>query len=122
MPKVKGAHHRGTYHVDSRKVREAANRNPNTRCWRCGLTLDQARTKWGPHVHWQAGHVRTGDPTRYASRAYTWVDDDDPATLDACHGHVGPDGGYHYHATSGYPYTVGCYRGTPVVSPLPPPP
>lgn len=41
--------------------------------------------------------------------------------LDACHGHthaVPWDGGtavmYHYHATYEYPYTLGCYRGTPV--------
>lgn len=40
--------------------------------------------------------------------------------LDVCHGHthaVTWDGQsvslYHYHATKEYPYTVGCYRGTP---------
>ncbi len=44
--------------------------------------------------------------------------------LDICHGHVHPivwDGQamslYHYHVTNDSPYTVGCYRGTPV--PLP---
>jgi hypothetical protein len=43
------------------------------------------------------------------------------ADLDACHGHTHTitwDGVqvsmYHYHATREYPYTVGCYRGTPV--------
>ncbi len=42
------------------------------------------------------------------------------ADLDACHGHTHEimwDGQrkrmYHYHATWEYPYTVGCYRGTP---------
>jgi hypothetical protein len=42
--------------------------------------------------------------------------------LDACHGHTHEiewDGQlvemYHYHATYEYPYTVGCYRGTPLV-------
>jgi hypothetical protein len=42
------------------------------------------------------------------------------ADLDACHGHTHAilwDGVmvtmYHYHATKEYPYTVGCYRGTP---------
>ena len=42
-------------------------------------------------------------------------------TLDECHGHTHEiewDGElvkrYHYHATAEYPYTVGCYRGTPV--------
>ncbi|AFY96257.1 YHYH protein [Chamaesiphon minutus] len=41
--------------------------------------------------------------------------------LDVCHGHtheVDWDGKktklYHYHATWEYPYTIGCYRGTPV--------
>jgi hypothetical protein len=45
--------------------------------------------------------------------------------LDACHGHTGwiTVGGkrshtYHYHATLEYPYTLGCFRGTPVASPL----
>ena len=43
------------------------------------------------------------------------------ADLDACHGHVGPvtwDGEtktiYHYHMTSEYPYSIGCFRSTPV--------
>lgn len=43
------------------------------------------------------------------------------ADLDECHGHteaVTWDGQtvtmYHYHATAEYPYTVGCFRGTPV--------
>lgn len=43
------------------------------------------------------------------------------ADLDECHGHshtITANGAatvqYHYHATKEYPYTVGCYRGTPV--------
>jgi YHYH protein len=47
------------------------------------------------------------------------------AGLDACHGHTSRitlDGKrvriYHYHATLEYPYTLGCFRGTPVSSPL----
>lgn len=35
------------------------------------------------------------------------------ADLDECHGHAHGTLGYHYHATIEYPYTVGCYRGTP---------
>jgi hypothetical protein len=42
------------------------------------------------------------------------------ADLDACHGHTHEilwngkkEKLYHYHATWEYPYTVGCYRGTP---------
>jgi YHYH protein len=56
--------------------------------------------------------------------------------LDDCHGHTHEilwDGKkanmYHYHATREYPYTVGCFMGTPIVSrempnrrpPFPPP-
>lgn len=43
------------------------------------------------------------------------------ADLDECHGHtheIDWDGKrvnlYHYHATWEYPYTVGCFRGTPI--------
>lgn len=40
------------------------------------------------------------------------------AELDECHGHVGPALDsvvevYHYHTTEAFPYTLGCYRGTP---------
>jgi hypothetical protein len=35
------------------------------------------------------------------------------ADLDECHGHSHAPIGYHYHATMEYPYTIGCYRGTP---------
>ncbi|MDA0223186.1 MAG: YHYH protein [Proteobacteria bacterium] len=41
--------------------------------------------------------------------------------LDECHGHaenVNRDGKaakiYHYHLTDEYPFTLGCYKGTPV--------
>ncbi len=43
------------------------------------------------------------------------------ADLDACHGHshsITWDGQtvtlYHYHATNEYPYTLGCFKGTPI--------
>jgi hypothetical protein len=35
--------------------------------------------------------------------------------LDVCHGHDHGVLGYHYHATIEYPYTIGCYMGTPVL-------
>ncbi len=35
--------------------------------------------------------------------------------LDLCHGHEHGNLGYHYHATLEYPYTVGCYMGTPTL-------
>jgi hypothetical protein len=50
-----GAHHRGTYAARARKVRAAANANPATRCWRCGLTLAEV-----PGSTWDAGHLSDG--------------------------------------------------------------
>jgi hypothetical protein len=48
------------------------------------------------------------------------------ADLDACHGRVGTvmwNGGrtsvYHYVLTRDYPYTIGCFRGTPLRLPRP---
>lgn len=62
MPRTqKPAHYRGTYHVDSRRVREAAKRNPETRCWRCGLTIDQVRQRVNPRAIWTSGHVNDGE-------------------------------------------------------------
>ncbi|MEP7122203.1 MAG: YHYH protein [Byssovorax sp.] len=62
----------------------------------------------------QSGYEKTGDPKTYAWKAYTWKEHVGDATyLDACNGHTGPKGDYHYHATSGFPYVLGCYHGTP---------
>lgn len=51
-------------------------------------------------------------------RTCTWSNHDYVAKagaqyLDQCNGHVGPNGDYHYHTTQTFPYTLGCYRGTP---------
>ncbi|MFN8462757.1 MAG: YHYH protein [Anaerolineales bacterium] len=46
------------------------------------------------------------------------------ADLDECHGHThviewdGQVEMYHYHATHEFPYTVGCFKGTPTVRAL----
>ena len=56
---TKPAHHRGSYHVQARRVRDAANRNPTTRCWRCGLTITEVR-KTKPRARWTAGHLVDG--------------------------------------------------------------
>jgi len=62
----------------------------------------------------KSGYAQTGDPHSNAWDAYTWQDHPgDPSFLDECNGHTGPGGDYHYHATSSFPYIVGCYRGTP---------
>ena len=36
--------------------------------------------------------------------------------LDLCHRHDRRKLGYHYHATIEYPYTIGCYKGLPIIS------
>ena len=60
----KPAHYAGDYEVRAARCRAAANADPNTVCWRCGLFLDQhAPHSNGKPATWQAGHVRDGDPT-----------------------------------------------------------
>lgn len=55
--------YRGSYHVDSRRVREAAYADPTTRCWRCGATLAMhAPHRNGKPARWTAGHLRDSDP------------------------------------------------------------
>ncbi len=51
------------------------------------------------------------------------------AELDECHGRTGPvliDGRvvttYHYRFTLEFPYTIGCFRGTPIALPRRGPP
>ncbi len=59
----------------------------------------------------ESGWRRTGDPTTYAWDNHRYVEHQVSKALDPCNGHVGPDGDYHYHATSGFPYILGCYSG-----------
>jgi hypothetical protein len=61
----------------------------------------------------ESGWVQTGDPTTYAWDNHEYVERKDATVLDACNGHVGPAGDYHYHATSTFPYILGCFAGTP---------
>ena len=62
----------------------------------------------------RSGYVLTGDPTSEAWQAHDYRAADDPAVLDRCNGRTQPDGTYGYHVTSGFPYVLGCFRGTPV--------
>lgn len=65
----------------------------------------------------KSGYVKTSDPKTYAWKAYTYTAvPSDPTVLDACNGRIGPDGTYRYHATSGFPYIIGCFKGTPASS------
>ena len=61
----------------------------------------------------KSSYVLIGDPSRDVYDAYEYVADQGVDYLDACNGHYGPDGEYHYHATDTWPYILGCYRGTP---------
>lgn len=46
------------------RLREAANADPTTQCWRCGKTLaDHTSHRNGRPAYWTAGHIRDGDPT-----------------------------------------------------------
>ncbi len=65
-------------------------------------------------VEMTSGYEQTGNPTSNAWTAYTYVGGSEPGMLDECNGTYGPDGTYRYHATSGFPYTFGCFKGTPV--------
>ena len=77
------------------------NGNPVTTRRVCGLTM------------------KSGVPvTACAAKDYAWQNNswqrkDDPEYLDECNGRVQPDGTYGYHITSTFPYTLGCYMGTP---------
>ena len=59
MPAKHRALYRGDYRRRAQAVREAAYADPETRCWRCGLTLFDH----GFAARWDAGHLRDGDPT-----------------------------------------------------------
>lgn len=58
MPTRKKPWHMGSFQRDGAKLKAAAYADPFHRCWRCGLTLAEARARWGAKVHWQAGHVK----------------------------------------------------------------
>lgn len=64
---AKKPHYAGSYHVDSRRVRDAAYADPSTRCWRCRKRLHECgprgdgRHANGKTAHWTAGHVNDGE-------------------------------------------------------------
>lgn len=64
-------------------------------------------------VEYVSGYDQIADPTQDAWDAYAWSASVDTTRLDECNGHTGPEGDYHYHATEGFPYILGCYTGTP---------
>jgi hypothetical protein len=64
-------------------------------------------------VEMQSSWDRVGNPRTNAWDAYQYTEKSAPEYLDRCNGRVGPDGSYRYHATSDFPYIIGCYAGTP---------
>lgn len=62
---MKPAHRRGNHsHRHAARIVNAANRDPDTQCWRCNNTLPNCRPmKDGTPSRWTAGHERDGDPT-----------------------------------------------------------
>ena len=59
MPGKKRAHYKGDYPRRAAAVTTAAYANPNTRCWRCGKTLEEIR-RGKPNEGWDAGHLVDG--------------------------------------------------------------
>ncbi len=68
-------------------------------------------------IRYRSSWERIREPHQDAWDAYEYVAKDGPEYLDACNGHTGPEGDYHYHATETWPYILGCYAGTPVARP-----
>lgn len=64
-------------------------------------------------VEMKSSYTQVADPKMNAWDAYQYQASQAPDHLDECNGHVGPAGDYHYHVTAGFPYILGCYRGTP---------
>ena len=73
------------------------------------------------HYHIAPVHLQEtvgpAQPIAYALDGYPIYGYEEPdgtpvRTLDACNGHTGPDGSYHYHATRTYPYLNGGFHGT----------
>lgn len=89
--------------------------------------------EWGGHAgraddyHYHAAPlhlqalVGVGKPIAYALDGFpiyglTEADGSAVVGLDAFNGHFGPDGHYHYHGTTGYPYINGGMRGVVTVN------
>lgn len=60
---TKGAHHSGTYQRRAQHIRDQANADPTTTCWRCGRTLaHHPPHDDGKPAQWTAGHIIDSDP------------------------------------------------------------
>ncbi len=66
-------------------------------------------------IRYRSSWEKVREPHQDAWDAYEYVAKDGPEYLDACNGHTGPKGDYHYHATETWPYILGCYAGRPAI-------
>ena len=60
----------------------------------------------------KSGYIKTGNPVSNTWDAYTYKASKFTSVLDACNGRTQPDGTYGYHATTDFPYIIGCFTGT----------
>ena len=67
-------------------------------------------------IEYQSSWIQIGNPETYVWDAFEYQYQLGEEYLDECNGHYGSLGDYHYHATSTFPYVLGCYHGTPNVS------
>jgi hypothetical protein len=74
----------------------------------------------------KSGYLKTGDPKTNSWSAYTYKKSTSNTVLDSCNGRKQPDGTYGYHATTDFPYIIGCFTGTATLTkgraaePMPP--
>ena len=74
----------------------------------------------------KSGYTKTGDPKTNSWSAYTYKKSKSSTVLDSCNGRKQPDGTYGYHATTDFPYIIGCFTGTATLTkgraaePMPP--
>jgi len=74
----------------------------------------------------KSGYLKTGNPETNSWSAYTYKKSTSNTTLDSCNGRKQPDGTYGYHATTDFPYIIGCFTGAAALAtgragePMPP--
>ena len=74
----------------------------------------------------KSGYAKTGNPKTNSWSAYTYKTSKSKNVLDSCNGRTQPDGTYGYHATTEFPYIIGCFTGTATIAtgraaePMPP--
>ena len=62
---VRPLHQLNGYTQRAKQCVTRADRNPNTRCWRCGLTMVEIRLKMpGRKIWWTAGHTKDHDSSK----------------------------------------------------------